>query len=433
MLSHQLAEIMEEAINKEVHFTRIFDETRKSKKLVIINVGGARSSKSHSIAQLMISKFLQEKGKRIGICRKTLPSLRMSTMLMVFDLLKEYGVYDEKYHNKTENKFDNGTNTIQFFGLDESEKIKSAEFNYIWMEEANEFTYEDYVALKLRLSGKTEPGELNHLYLSFNPIDENNWIAKRAVNETDTEVIRSTFEDNPTLSEAYIRMLKDLINQDENAYRVYVLGEWGVLTGLIFKNYTVIPELPRMETAKWAYGLDFGLVNPSVLVKVYLYDDKFYVEERLYRSGMTNADIIEFLSHEARGDIFGDPSAKQMLAEVRQAGYMAFDGHKGVKEGIDLCQRQKLYIPEASSHLLKEIRGYVWRKDRATGGFLPEPVKFNDHAVDAMRYAIYGMTERYGFATARPMPTEAISTLTFKGSTNNNKIIERWTRRKDAN
>jgi phage terminase large subunit len=408
---------MVEFKTKEVQYTKIFERNRDSKAKVIINVGGARSSKSYSVCQLLISKLLTEQNKTIGICRKTFPALRMTTLKLFLDLLKDYGVYSEKNHNKTFNTYEYGTNLVQFFGLDESEKIKSAEFNYIWMEEANEFTYEDYTNLKLRLSGKIKEGERNHLYLSLNPIDSNNWIPKKAVNEADVEMIHSTFLDNPFLSSDYVKLLTDLIHEDENFYRVYALGEWGQLERKIYSNYKVIPALPDMTLAKWAYGLDFGLVNPSALCKVYLLGDKFYVEERLYRSGMTTADIIEYLTHEARGDIFGDPSAKMMIEEIYRAGFPAHDGHKGVKEGIDLCQRQTLFIPAQSTNLIREIQDYQWKKDPNSTdatGCLPEPVKYNDHLVDAMRYAIWGLTERFGFATRRPGGVKTIHTLTFK-------------------
>jgi len=335
-------------------------------------------------------------------------------MLVFIDMLKDWGMYDPEKHNKTFNTYEFGDNLVQFAGMDESEKIKSTEWNYVWMEEANEFTYEDYIVLKTRLSGPISPGESNHIYLTLNPIDEFGWIPQRACKETDITIIKSTFQDNPFLSKEYIKTLTDLIYQDENFYRVYALGEWGHLEGLIYKNYKVIPEMPEMPEAKWAYGLDFGLVNPSALVKVYLWDDKFYLEERLYSPGLTTLDIIERLSHETKGDIFGDPSAKMLLEEIRQAGYNAYEGIKGVKESIDLCQRQTLYIPSSSTHIIKEIQSYQWKKDPTdTNRYLSEPVKFNDHAMDAMRYAIYGITERYGFATARPRPGVSIRTLHF--------------------
>ncbi len=123
----------------------------------------------------------------------------MTAMKLFFDLLKDYGIYRDEQHNKTFNTYTHGSNLVQFFGLDEAEKIKSAEFNYIHMEEGNEFTYDDYTALKLRLSGKVEKGEQNHIYISLNPVDAHNWIATRVTKETDVEVIKSTFKDNPYL------------------------------------------------------------------------------------------------------------------------------------------------------------------------------------------------------------------------------------------
>jgi phage terminase large subunit len=398
---------------KEAQFTRIFEKNRDAKALVVINVGGARSSKSYSLTQLIIYKLLTEHHKTIGICRKTFPALRMTCMKDFFTLLKDYGIYDERKHNKTFNTYEYADNFVQFFGLDESEKIKSTGFSYIWMEEANEFTYEDYINLKLRLSNPTTLDCPNHLYLSFNPIDESGWIPKRAVKESDVEVIHSTFLDNPFLSEEYKKSLLDLVNQDENFYRVYALGQWGKLEGLIYRNYQIIPNLPNMTGAKWCYGLDFGLVNPTAIVKVYLLEDKFYLEERFYERQKTNADIIEFFSHEEKGDIYFDPTSKQMGEEISRAGFSAWEGHRGVKESIDLAQRQTLYIPTSSVNLVKEIQGYSWRKDPNGTDFLPEPVKFNDHLCDSFRYAIWGMTERYGFATQRPRPAKPISTLTF--------------------
>ncbi len=386
---------------REIGVTPIYDKNRESGAKTIVNVGGAGSSKSHSLEQLFIERLTQEKNKRIGITRKTFNSLRMTTMLDMVALLKDYGIYDPNHHNKSEHIYTHNSSSIQFFGLDEAEKLKSANFNYIWMEEANEFTYKDYTILKLRCRHPTIEGERNQMFLSLNPSDANGWIPKRLLSESDVEMIHSTFEDNPFLSQDYIQTIKDLIHQDANFYKIYALGEWGLLQRRIYINYKVIPELPDMSEAKWCYGLDFGLVNPSAIVKVYLLSGQFYLEERLYKSGITNKDIIEHLTHEEKGDIYADPSAKQMIEEIFRAGYNAYEAHKDVKDGIDLCQRQTLLVPASSVHLIEEIQSYQW-KEAKDGNIMSEPVKFNDHLMDAMRYAVYGMTERYGFATAKP-------------------------------
>lgn len=231
------------------------------------------------------------------------------------------------------------------------------------------------------------------------------------------EIIHSTFEDNSYLDEDYKKILRDLFFQDSNAYSVYTLGLWGLVQRRIFTKYKIIPELPELSGGHQAYGLDFGLVNPSAVVKVYTLGDKIYAEEKLYKSNLTNSDLIEFFSHQERGDIYGDPTSKMLIEEIRRAGYSAFEGHKGVKETIDLCQRFEIIIPQSSTNLIKEIHSYQWKQNK-DGTILPEPVKYNDHGIDALRYAVWGLVERFGQATSRAFNTKPISTLRFAGIRN---------------
>ena len=407
-------------VTKEVGVTPIFEKNRASTAKTVVNVGGSGSSKSYSIAQLMVEKLINETDKRFVIARKTMPACKRSSYDLIIGFLKDYGIYREDHHNKTDHVYRFKNNEMLFLGLDEPTKIKSIStgVNYIWMEEANEFSKTDYQMFALQ-ARKLSEKEKNHIYLSLNPIDASNWIATELVAKdndgnfvNDIEIIHSTYLDNPFLSQEAIDYIKGQ-STDENFYRVYALGEWGKLENLIYRNYRIIPELPELDGAKWCYGLDFGLINPSAVIKVYLYSDRFYLEEKLWKSGITNADIIEKFTHWERGDIYADPSAKQMIAEIQQAGFSCYEAHKDVKDGIDLCQRQTLIIPETSEHLINEIRGYHWKKN-PDGDVIPEPVKSRDHLMDAMRYAIFGITERYGFATRRPEPMKPIETLTFR-------------------
>ncbi len=152
-----------EEITKRIGYTNLFTRNRDSKARTLVNVGGSGSSKSHSIAQLLIEKFLTEENKQIIVTRKTMPALRRSAYALIVDLLKEYGIYDEVDHNKTDNVLSYKTNSIWFFGLDEPSKAKSLAggASYIWMEEADEFTFADYLAFELQLRRQTT-GELNH-------------------------------------------------------------------------------------------------------------------------------------------------------------------------------------------------------------------------------------------------------------------------------
>ena len=376
-------------------FKKLFEKTKR----VVICYGGARSSKSHSIAQLLILKMTTENKKKIGITRKTFPALRRSAYDLFIGLLKEYGIYKESEHNKTNFTYEYGTNKVEFFSMDEPEKLKSTGFSYIWMEEANEFTYDDYFTLWSRLSEPTLKGERNQIFLSFNPIDENNWIAKELRFKDNVDIVHSTYKNNNLLEEEYVKALENDIEKDSNNYRIYVLGEWGKLENLIYQNWELVDELPNKGS--FCYGVDFGYVNETAVVKVLLNEGNIYLDEMLYETHLTNSDLIERMTHFDKADVYADRDESQRIEELSRAGWNSYPGEKDVKMGIDLCNRQKLFITKRSDNLIKEIRGYERKKDR-NNEVLEDPIKYKDHTMDAMRFGVHGLVTRFGYATAVP-------------------------------
>ena len=170
-----------------------------------------------------------------------------------------------------------------------------------------------------------------------------------------------------------------------------------------------IDSLPE-EYQAMAYGLDFGFVNPVALVKVCLIDNNIYLDERIYKNHITNSELIEMLSHEERGDIYADRDELQRIEEISRAGHVIYSGEKDVKMGIDLCARHKLFITKRSVNGIKELRGYQ-RKTNKDGTVLEEPIKYNDHFCDAMRFGVYGLVSRFGFATSIPTAGSVIHSL----------------------
>jgi len=396
---------------KEAECTPLFYKTRDCKARTVVNVGGSGSSKSWSIAQLLVYKLISEEGKQFAITRKTMPALKRSSYDLIVKFLQEYGIYPRGKHNKTDHIFRfkqphwKNESAMMFFGLDEPTKVKSISggVNYIWLEEADEFTYDDYMMFKLQLRKETG-GEPNQIFLSFNPIDGGGWIPTKLINEDDVEVIHSTIDDNPCANKDYVKDLKSMVDKDENYYRVYVLGEWGRLEDLVFPNYVLIDALPT-EFDAWCYGLDFGYVHPTALIKVLQSQQKLYWHECICESGLTNSDLIERLGHLDKGDIYADNAEPNRIEEIFRAGHNIYPANKDVKLGIDVCRRQPIHITKESVTLIKQIRGYQ-RKKNKDGIVLEEPVKIRDDTLDAGRYGTLGITERFGFATAMPGGSE---------------------------
>lgn len=388
--------------------TRVFQKTARSNKRFIINVGGARSTKSYSIAQLLIKKFFEEDNIKVLVTRKTFPALRQTAYKVIMELFGEYGLLPYVTHNKSEHSVtyeivDKASNRVTnrcymlFTSIDDPEKIKSTEWNYIWMEEANEFNYEDFIVLKTRLSAKNI-NSTNKLYMSFNPVDEQTWIKTKIMDEVtygdETEIIHSTYKDNPTLSKQYIADLEALISQDATFYKIYTLGEFATPINIIYKRFIVIPESQfSINFDDSIYGLDFGFNNPTAVIKIDFKDNLRYLTEELYQTKLTNGQLIEKLKdiipdrHRNRF-IYGDNAEPQRIQEIRDAGFNILPAHKAVNDGIDFCKRQTYYTNHANIRINEENKLYKWKEDK-NGNVLDEPVKFKDHGMDAIRYADY--------------------------------------------
>lgn len=377
----------------DVEYTNVFERNARSGARILANIGGARSSKSHSIAQLLIMRAHQTKGKEFGIARKTFPALRMTAYRSFMDLLREYGLYCRENHNQSYHWYELHGNRFQFFSIDQPGRLKSTEFHYLWLEEADEFTYDDFVVLLTRMSGKVLDQMPNQMFLSLNPSNRNSWVRTRLPAwGKDVEEIASSYKDNPFLAAEYIKILEGLKDQDENYWRIYGLGEWGMLENLIWPDYDFFDQAP--EGAETIWGLDFGFNNPTALLEVGLAGERHaYLTERLYQTGLTNQDLIArmeaIIPPHRRGEaVYADSAEPQRIEEIARAGFNVFPADKDVRKGIDTVKCFKRHVSRESVNLKKELDTYSWRVDRA-GLIIDEPVKFRDHLACCARYALH--------------------------------------------
>jgi len=379
----------------------------ESRKRINVLYGGAGSGKSYTVAQhLLINKLYQEKDIRILVVRKTLPALRITAYQLVLDLLEEYEL--PYLLNKTEMTILVGRNRMLFKSLDDPEKIKSYEGNYVWIEEASEISHKDFMQLNLRLRRRTNGrGFGNQMFLTFNPINEYHWLNEKLVqgNRKDTKINQSTYQDNIFLDQSYIDELNALKDEDEMYYQIYALGEWGVRKNVIYSNYEIIKAKDWPDSFdETIYGLDFGYNNPSALLQIGFKDEipsitekhtgkylSVYERELLYKTGLTNMDLIKELEKLIKvktDNIYADSAEPARIEEIGRSGFNIYESDKDVKMGIDYVNRQKVKIHEDSVNHISEKRGYKWKEDK-DGHALEEPVKFRNHLQDTERYALY--------------------------------------------
>lgn len=370
-----------------------------NKSRYCVLVGGSSSGKSEAVAQKILLRILIGMSKNIRhkfLClRHTQPSARHSILSLFQRIIRRWGLDSLCSVNQTNMIITFvGGSQILIGGLDDVEKLKSIEgITSIWLEEATQFILDQFKQISLRMRG--DVGTYKQIMLSLNPIHKLNWVYRTFVEQEmiGAKIYHSTYKDNRFLTQDDKDKLEEFIDTDENYYRVYCLGEWCDLGGTIYNNYTIIKKFPD-NVDEVIFGLDFGYTNPSALIKVGTYDGNYYIEELLYKTKLTNADLIEEIQRLNITDndpLYADSAEPDRIEEIRRAGIWvkkAFKGKNSVKDGIDFIKRKKLCITEDSVNVIKEIGGYCRKKDKF-GNTLEEPVKINDHAMDAMRYPIY--------------------------------------------
>lgn len=364
---------------------------------VILNQGGTRSSKTYGLSKLNIGIALKEK-VQTSFVSLSLPHLKKGSMKDWKEIMYKYNIYEQSSHRKTDNAYDYPSGSyIEFFSVDNALKVRGPGRDILFINELNLIDFDTFIQLLLRTRICA--------FGDYNPADEFHWIydelltefvyqdgdiawyrrkGKKSHEKPDVAFIKSTYKDNPFLPDEQVKEIENLKNVDENFWRIYGEGERGHSEGVIYthwQNYT--GEI----SGNCVFGLDFGYNNPTSLVRVTENDQNLYWKEEIYQSGLTISDLIPMLKQivKPHEPIYCDSASPDKIEDLKRAGFKAIMANKNVKEGIDFVKSRKLFIHSGSPNLLKEIKSYKYMTKQA--GITEEPLKLNDHAMDAGRYA----------------------------------------------
>lgn len=387
------------------HFQPILEDQHR----YLVLCGGAGSGKSEFCGRKLFWRHLTEGRHRFLVLRKVRNTCVESVLEVVKRILEDNEhPYD---YNKTERRMTipgaRGPSEILFDGMDDPEKIKSIKgITSVWLEEATEFALADFRQIDLRLR---EPGPGYHqIILSFNPDEaQGPWIKEMFFDDTaealdkygkiraQARVDVSTVEHNPIklVRERYMAQLDGLEGQDEVFYKIYRKGLWAAQRGRIY-SWDERPLPPGKIDETW-YAGDFGYsIDPAGVARFYRKADEVWLEEVLYRTGLTNQALGTAMIEEGLDPnelSYWDSAEPKSIEELRNLGFNAQPAEKGqdsVRAGIDFVKATKVHmIPGRCPNIKAEMLQYHWREDK-TGKSLNEPVKFKDHLMSAIRYGI---------------------------------------------
>jgi len=326
-------------------------------------------------------------------------------------------------------QFKFGTREFNFFGRviytvganDErsQEKIRGITLGGAYCDEITLYPESFFRMLRTRLS---MPG--SKMFCTTNPDSPMHWCKVDYIDraaEGVCKVFSFNIEDNPSLEEDYKEQLK--LEFTGLWYDRFILGKWVQAEGSIYDMWDTkqhcmfcndfLKKKKKKQFKYYVVGIDYGTSNPTAFLMIG-YDEwdgpKYVVKEYYYKGGSTagtgatrqslpqktdaeyRADLHKFIAGYPVTAIVLDPAAASLKIELRKSGLITRDADNSVLDGIryvgSLLHQGNLFVDHSCKNLAREFSAYVWNPKKQEKG-LDEPKKENDHALDALRYALY--------------------------------------------
>lgn len=389
---------------------RVFKAPDQSQKRYIVMKGSAGSGKSVDTAQHYILRLMSDPGRNLLCVRKSDVTNRDSTFAELQGaIFRMFGEQYKKYWyiNSSDMRLECIANHNQIFfrGVNDEkqrEKLKSiavkrGKLTDVWIEEATELTQSDFEIIDDRLRGELPEGQFYQIRLTFNPVSSSHWIKKHFFDRADPDVFthHSTYKDNRFIDDAYYRRMERRKEVDPDGYRIYGLGEWGEVGGLILTNYVIEDFDTSPERFDYMVNSqDFGYNHADCIGEVGFKDGELYLCREIYEFEKDTGELIDLANERGFNKsltMWCDSAEPDRIKMWRKAGYKA----KGVKKEpnsvraqIDYLKLHKIHIHHSCTNTIKEIQQWKWKKNEKTNEYLDEPVNFFDDAMAMLRYSI---------------------------------------------
>lgn len=412
----------------------------RSARREVLLAGPAGTGKSRLCLEKIHDSARVFPGMRGLIVRKTRASLSQTAIVTYENKVLLDGWLGDIIRFRTQEQqyeYCNGS-IIAIGGMDKASKVMSSEWDMIYVMEATELLEEDWEALTTRLRNGVMPYQ--QLLADCNPSAPTHWL-KRRCDRGATLMLESRHEDNPSVTDAYLATLDALTGV---RYRRLRLGQWAAAEGMVYEQWDRATHIAtREQLVRWGLmyadgtlnrwtirgaiaSVDWGWTNPGV-IQIWLIDGdgRVYLFRELYRTMRT----IEWWIQQAQSlmqefslagvpiSVFVcDPSEPAYISQFEGAGIPAIGATNAISPGINVMQarlkvagdgRPRMYIYEYSLQerdeqrdekhepvcFEQEIDGYVWPQAKDGQPVKEVPVKHNDHAMDASRYACMYLDE----------------------------------------
>lgn len=353
---------------------------------------------------------LKYPGLNGAIVRKTQKSVYGSVLQTFERVIKDAPVEPYGGSRPEQYIYANGSK-IWVGGMDNPDKVLSSERDFFYVNQAEELTIDDWEKMTTRTTGRGSVMPYTFTMGDCNPGGSKHWIRERA-KLGKLLTIRTTHQDNPTLYDEAgnltaqgKRTMATLDSLTGVRHKRLRLGIWATAEGAIYENFDPahhVKERPDDEMKDWFLACDEGYTNPAVILLVGRdSDQRLHIAREFYKRGVLQADYVRQAlewAKEKHASAIVDEAAAGLIADMRNAG-MSATGAKGrVLDGIQAVQnllmiqgdgKPRLTVDPSCVNVVNEFESYIWKPEK------DEPVKENDHAMDALRYLIIGTSKSW--------------------------------------
>lgn len=393
----------------------------------ILLSGPAGTGKSRACLEFINYLNMTYPRARALMLRKTRRSLSESGMV-TFERKVLHGAQRVHFHSsKQQYQYPNGS-ILAVGGMDKPSKLMSSEWDIIYFMEAIEAEEDEWESCTVRLRNGVVPWQI--MLGDTNPGPETHWLLDRARRDLLT-LFETRHEDNPLLFSRSGAMTPEGARYLEKLDRLtgvrlarYRYGKWQSAEGAVYEDSwdrarNIIAAFPIPKEWPRYLAIDFGYVHPFVCLWAALDPDgRIYIYRQLYMSKRLVEDHCKDIKRLSRwGEKDGDPLPREIITDhdaedrrtlERHLGLLTMPAHKGVSDGIQalaarfraqgdgkprfMIFRESLVETDRDlaegkqpTCLQDEPESYVWdmRQGMKKG---EQPVKENDHGLDAARY-----------------------------------------------
>jgi phage terminase large subunit len=380
-------------------------------------MGGRGNGRSGSASRFAVSGLLGKEYFRGALMRGVHSDIRASSWSEVIDRVHEQGI-EEGFRIVDNDMFiERGENSLRAHGFKSSSgsltaRLKSlANYNFVWIEEAEETVESEF--MKLDDSLRTVKGPIR-LIFTLNTPAKSHWLIRRFFDLTphpdapgffvpslkpehqkDAIYIPGTFRENivnidPHTQARYLSYK----NTDPLHYYQVIEGLCPEeLKGKIYSGWSLIDAVPK-EARLVRFGQDYGWSpDPACVVAIYYYNGAYVIDELAYGTELTNEYLAQQIKAVDKGRLIpatSDSAEPKSIAEQKKYGINAQPCAKGqdsVRHRIQLVSTKKIYVTRRSTNVWDSYENYAWAYDK-DGVSKGEPVHTHSHAMDAVGYAL---------------------------------------------